>query len=986
MNRCVPNTRYRWTYRPQPINIHIPLVSRPNPNIPLKPMPSPQPIVPLTRGTLSPATYPTTTTTQTTTTTTPPTPPPLISTTPELPTPPPYTGTYAPRIEVTTVFMRPSKKPEVEGLPFIPDSADKQNPCPNGRPLTNEYNAPMTCNFMVKPNGGCPEDYWCHTGASFAATTCCPIIRFEDRCKMPKVNGEGEDLIPRWYYDHLDGVCKRFLYKGLKGNANNFITNVQCSEACEGSQENLRATGFVNPCAVGTPAKLRDGSVQTCTPTDETHSVCPTGYFCHIGDTKNVCCEKTSNTDRCHLPLATGTGSAELRRFYYNPIAKRCIEFLYKGIAGNENNFLTYNDCKKQCLRFNNPCPSSFDHGERKECSPLSNLCEKGEWCHIGSNAETTACCPGAIADPCKLPLDHGEGSETITRWYSDPSDKSCNNECKPFVYRGVKGNQNNFVTKEACEEKCKTECTNPCSSGDLLLSSVDGKPRQCSPTDLCPNGYWCHVGLVPDTTVCCSAVKQPCDLPMVEGFGEAMLTRWYYNKRTRQCISFIYRGIGGNQNNFLTQDDCRAACPAFDNPCGTGQPLLVNHKPKICSPNQRCPGTHYCHIGESSLNYCCPKNGNPCDQPLAVGQGQANFKRFFYDQETRQCQEFTYHGSKGNANNYLTLEDCRIVCQASENPCPEGDPLQDPISREPLICGGPQECPSGFWCHVGGSPNTTNCCPGSRKPCDLETNEGQGTLRLERWTFDGTAQMCRRFYYKGTKGNSNNFLSRDACRQACPEANPCLTGEPLLNSTGNRLTCEPTEKFTGCPASHFCHPGSNTDSQVCCPRGEVDICEQGVQEGHGKESLRRFYFDPSESVCREFTFRGGKGNENNFVSKSACEDVCPAHRSYCPHGQPQTDPHSKKPIPCGILKSCSIGFVCHMSVEYRVSVCCENPANFCTAPRDPGHCNGTEIRYGYNALTDTCVEYKYSGCGGTLNNFKTMEQCTQICCKEYRH
>lgn len=100
-----------------------------------------------------------------------------------------------------------------------------------------------------------------------------------------------------------------------------------------------------------------------------------------------------------------------------------------------------------------------FDHGERKECSPLSNLCEKGEWCHVGSSPETTACCPGAIADPCKLELDAGEGAENLTRWFSDPSDRSCNNQCRPFAYRGTKGNQNNFLSKEACEAACRSEC-----------------------------------------------------------------------------------------------------------------------------------------------------------------------------------------------------------------------------------------------------------------------------------------------------------------------------------------------------------------------------------------------------------------------------------------------------------------------------------------------------------------------------------------------
>ncbi|CAD5234105.1 unnamed protein product [Bursaphelenchus xylophilus] len=118
VNRCVPNTRYRWTYRP--INVQIPFVQRPNPNIPLKPMPSPQPIVPIgTRGTLAPLTYPTTSTTTVTTTTTPPTPPPFTQAPTEMPTPPPYTGTYPPKIEAST-YLRPSKKPEIEGIPYRP--------------------------------------------------------------------------------------------------------------------------------------------------------------------------------------------------------------------------------------------------------------------------------------------------------------------------------------------------------------------------------------------------------------------------------------------------------------------------------------------------------------------------------------------------------------------------------------------------------------------------------------------------------------------------------------------------------------------------------------------------------------------------------------------------------------------------------------------------------------------------------------------------
>uniref|UniRef100_A0AC34QDD0 BPTI/Kunitz inhibitor domain-containing protein n=1 Tax=Panagrolaimus sp. JU765 TaxID=591449 RepID=A0AC34QDD0_9BILA len=185
---------------------------------------------------------------------------------------------------------------------------------------------------------------------------------------------------------------------------------------------------------------------------------CPKDYYCHIGETDGMCCLGSGINDRCLLAINVGQGKSLLKRFYYNNVAKRCIEFVYKGSKGNENNFLSYNDCKKSCMRWSNPCPVLFDYGERKECSPLNNLCDKGEWCHIGSTKETTACCPGAISNPCQQPLEIGVGNDNLTRWYADPNDKSCSRECKSFTYKGTKGNQNNFLSKTACEEKCKRE------------------------------------------------------------------------------------------------------------------------------------------------------------------------------------------------------------------------------------------------------------------------------------------------------------------------------------------------------------------------------------------------------------------------------------------------------------------------------------------------------------------------------------------------
>jgi hypothetical protein len=64
----------------------------------------------------------------------------------------------------------------------------------------------------------------------------------------------------------------------------------------------------------------------------------------------------------------------------------------------------------------------------------------------------------------------------------------------------------------------------------------------------------------------------------------------------------------------------------------------------------------------------------------------------------------------------------------------------------------------------------------------------------------------------------------------------------------------------------------------------------------------------------------------------------------------------------------------------------CTVSGNFCLQPRNPGGCqpaNGLASRFGYNPATDTCVEFKYTGCDGNLNNFNSPAECSNICCNK---
>lgn len=48
----------------------------------------------------------------------------------------------------------------------------------------------------------------------------------------------------------------------------------------------------------------------------------------------------------------------------------------------------------------------------------------------------------------------------------------------------------------------------------------------------------------------------------------------------------------------------------------------------------------------------------------------------------------------------------------------------------------------------------------------------------------------------------------------------------------------------------------------------------------------RRWWYDASNGVCKEFIFSGCGGNRNNFPTKNSCEEACAKYSN-----------HQKKPL-----------------------------------------------------------------------------------------
>ena len=65
---------------------------------------------------------------------------------------------------------------------------------------------------------------------------------------------------------------------------------------------------------------------------------------------------------------------------------------------------------------------------------------------------------------------------------------------------------------------------------------------------------------------------------------------------------------------------------------------------------------------------------------------------------------------------------------------------------------------------------------------------------------------------------------------------------------------------------------------------GSENTCELPPKEGscYGyNKSVKRFYFDADEEICKSFTYSGCDGNANNFSSMKGCEDECGGQGKY---------------------------------------------------------------------------------------------------------
>ncbi|KAF0886652.1 SPIT4 inhibitor, partial [Crocuta crocuta] len=158
-----------------------------------------------------------------------------------------------------------------------------------------------------------------------------------------------------------------------------------------------------------------------------------------------------------------------------------------------------------------------------------------------------------------------------------------------------------------------------------------------------------------------------PCKMEMNPGSCFEIHLRYFYNKTSKRCESFVFSGCNGNLNNFKLKIECDVAC------LGTGGYFGFC----LCLS---LPLPHTCFLSLSlskinkhlnffkkkkrkenlTLGFSCPEI---CNYPPLFGTCKSVYTRFYYNTLTFLCEPFIFSGCGGNRNNFKQKYLCEKFC-----------------------------------------------------------------------------------------------------------------------------------------------------------------------------------------------------------------------------------------------------------------------------------------------------------------------------------
>ncbi|NXH38991.1 TFPI1 inhibitor, partial [Dicaeum eximium] len=235
----------------------------------------------------------------------------------------------------------------------------------------------------------------------------------------------------------------------------------------------------------------------------------------------------------CAMKADDGPCKAIHIRYFFNIKSRKCEVFEYGGCHGNENNFLTLEECQEKCVA-TGQYPSSYPPTNSSFAAGKPDFC---------FHAQEPGVCRGYF-----------------TRYFYNKETQVC----EAFKYGGCLGNQNNFRSLQECQTTCQDSCKLRfliTLHFTLVLKKWYVLKRISNSTDIklnhCSVVSPCFFLVLPEPP----PIPSLCMTPMDRGLCRAKELRFFYNFSTGRCRPFSYSGCGGNENNFVSRKWCLRIC-----------------------------------------------------------------------------------------------------------------------------------------------------------------------------------------------------------------------------------------------------------------------------------------------------------------------------------------------------------------------------------------------------------------------------------------
>ncbi|KAM7017154.1 tissue factor pathway inhibitor [Passerculus sandwichensis] len=312
------------------------------------------------------------------------------------------------------------------------------------------------------------------------------------------------------------------------------------------------------------------------------------------------------------------------------------------------------------------------------------------------------------------------------------------------------------------------------------------------------------------------------CAMKADEGPCKAIHIRYFFSIKSRKCEVFEYGGCHGNENNFLTLEECQEKCVPKEFP---QKMALAKNKKAL-------------FLGQPDF----------CFHAQEPGVCRGYFTRYFYNKETKLCEKFKYGGCLGNQNNFRSLEECQKTCEDNSVTAEEHPSTVNSSSP------------------AAEHPSTVNSSsPAAEHPSPVNSSSPAAEHPSTVNSSSPAAEHPSTVNSSSPAAEHPSTVSSSSPAEA-PSQSPGIFGNSLPaapNEESNTLnSSSPKEEPNQFPIFFE-------------PPAIPSLCMTPMDRGLCRAKELRFFYNFSTGRCRPFSYSGCGGNENNFVSRKSCLRIC---------------------------------------------------------------------------------------------------------------